>query len=303
MFLISNPALVIAQCTSGIIGSLPALNARPVSAWEAWLAEITEALANWDSAHPERPAAPFGVNLIVHRSNPRLEEDLALCEKYRVPLVISSMGAREEVNARVQAYGGATLHDVTTQEHAHKAIEKGANGLIAVAAGAGGHAGRLSPFAFVDELRQWFGGPLVLAGAIGNGRSIAAAMTLGADFAYVGSSFIATTESSAPGVQKQAVIDASAEEIVYTPAFSGTPANYLRSSIVAAGLDPDNLPATRRDLDLGQPDKSIKTWTDIWGCGQGIGSIDAITPAADVINRLVAEYEAALSGAASGARA
>lgn len=298
MFLVSNPALVIAQCTSGIVGTLPALNARPVAQFEDWLIEIADALAAWNRDHPETPAAPYGVNLIVHRSNPRLEEDLALCEKYRVPLVISSMGAREEVNARVQAYGGVTLHDVTTQAHARKALEKGATGLIAVAAGAGGHAGSLSPFALIEEIRAWFDGPLVLSGAIATGRAVAAARAIGADFAYVGSAFIATQESAAFEAQKQGMLTASAEDIVYTPAFSGTPANYLRSSIVAAGLDPDHLPATRRDIDLTNPDRSTRTWTDIWGCGQGVGSVHDIPPAATLVDRLVDEYRVALDGLA-----
>lgn len=298
MFLASGPDLVIAQCTAGIIGTLPALNARPVAQFGDWLDRIADALAAWDAAHPERPAAPFGVNLIVHRSNSRLEEDLALCVRHRVPLVISSMGAREEVNRAVQAYGGVTLHDVTTQDHARKAIEKGASGLILVATGAGGHAGRLSPFALVEETRAWFGGPIALAGAIATGRGIAAARAMGADFAYLGSAFIATAESTAFAAQKQGMLAAGAEDIVYTPAFSGTPANYLRTSIVAAGLDPDALPATRREIDLTNPDRSTRTWTDIWGCGQGVGSIDAIVPTAALVDRLVAEYRAALAGLA-----
>lgn len=293
LFLVSNPALVIAQCTSGIIGTLPSLNARPSAQFAEWLVEIAEALAAWDRMHPDRPAAPFGVNLIVHRSNPRLGEDLALCVQHRVPLVISSMGARAEVNAAIQGYGGVTLHDVISQAHARKAIEKGATGLIAVAAGAGGHAGRLSPFALLDEIRAWFDGPVALAGAIGSGRAVAAAIAAGADFAYVGSAFIATDESSAPDPQKRAVVAASAEDIVYTPAFSGTPANYLRSSIVAAGLDPDDLPASRRDLDVGGQDRAVQTWSDIWGCGQGVGSVAAVEPTAVVVERLVAEYRSA----------
>jgi nitronate monooxygenase len=296
MFLVSNPALVIAQCTSGIMGTFPALNARPASQFEDWLIEIGQALATWDRNHPGCPAAPFGVNLIVHRSNPRLEEDLALCEKYAVPLVISSMGAREEVNRTVQDYGGVTLHDVTSQAHAHKALEKGATGLIAVAAGAGGHAGRISPFALIEEIRAWFDGPLVLSGAIGTGRAVAAARAIGADLAYVGSAFIATEESAAFEAQKQGMLTATAEDIVYTPAFSGTPANYLRASIEAAGLDPDNLPNTRREIDLTNPDRSTRTWTDIWGCGQGVGSVHEILPTATLIDRMVDEYHAALVG-------
>lgn len=293
MFLISNPKLVIAQCTAGIIGTLPALNARPSALFGEWIAQIVEALAKWDRRHPEKPAAPFGVNLIVHKSNPRIEDDLALCVDHKVPLVISSMGAREEVNHAVQAYGGVTLHDVTNQAHARKAIEKGATGLVAVAAGAGGHAGALSPFAIMQELRDWFDGPVALAGAIGSGRAVAAARLLGADFAYVGSAFIATEEASCSQAQKDAVVASGAEDIVYTPAFSGTPANYLRESIAAAGLDPDNLPGTRRAVDVAAQDGAAKTWTDIWGCGQGIGATRAIERASVVIDRLAGQYKEA----------
>jgi nitronate monooxygenase len=303
MFLVSGPALVVAQCTSGIIGTLPAVNARPSSQLEEWLIEIRDSLAAWDRAHPDRPAAPFGVNLTVHRSNPRLEEDLALCVKYKVPLVISSMGARADVNDIVQSYGGVTLHDITTQKHARKAIEKGATGLIAVAAGAGGHAGGISPFALIEETRAWFDGPLVLSGGIGSGRGVAASLAMGADFAYVGSLFIATEESMAFAEQKQGMVAASAEDIVYTSAFSGTPANYLRGSIIAAGLDPDNLPATRRDIDMTNPDRSTKTWTDIWGCGHGVGSVRDVVSTAALVDRLVAEYRAAIGGMARLAEA
>ena len=290
LFLISNPKLVIAQCTAGVIGTLPALNARPSKQFGEWLAEIVEALTGWNRRNPEKPAAPFGVNLVVHRSNPRLDVDLALCAEFEVPLVISSMGARAEVNATVQAYGGVTLHDVTTQSHARKAIERGASGLIAVAAGAGGHAGAVSPFALMQELRAWFDGPLVLAGAIASGRAIAAARILGADFAYVGSAFIATAEAGCTEAQKYAVVASGADDIVNTPAFSGTPANYLRNSIVAAGLDPDDLPTTRRATNVAAQDTAAKAWTDIWGCGQGIGTTHAIEPAAAVIDRLAREY-------------
>ncbi|MFM9977918.1 MAG: NAD(P)H-dependent flavin oxidoreductase [Sphingomonadaceae bacterium] len=291
LFLISNPKLVIAQCIAGVIGTLPALNARPSAQFGEWLAEIAEVLTGWNRRNPDRPAAPFGVNLVVHRSNPRLDADLALCAAYQVPLVISSMGAQAEVNTAVQAYGGVTLHDVTNQVHARKAIERGATGLIAVASGAGGHAGAVSPFALMQELRAWFDGPLVLAGAIGSGRAIAAARLLGADFAYVGSAFIATEEASCAADQKDAVVASGADDIVYTPAFSGTPANYLRSSIVAAGLDPDNLPTTRRATNVAAQDNAAKAWTDIWGCGQGIGTTHAIEPAAAVIDRLAREYD------------
>ena len=296
MFLISNPALVIAQCTAGIVGTFPSLNARTFAELDEWLAEIVAALEEWDRRHPHGPAAaPFGVNLIVHRSNPRLDEDLDLCVRHRVPLVISSMGARAEVNAGIQAYGGVTLHDVTGQAHARKAIDMGASGLIAVAAGAGGHAGRLSPFALVEEIRAWFDGPLALSGAIGSGRAAAAAIAAGADFAYIGSAFIATEESAASPAQKAAMIEASAEDIVYTPAFSGTPANYLRSSIVRAGLDPDTLPTLRRSPEVGGQQGPVRTWSDIWGSGHGVGSVRAVEPAKVVVDRLVDEYRAAIA--------
>lgn len=295
MFLASGVELVVAQCTSGIIGTIPALNARPSAQFDDWLFEIETALAAWDCDHPEAPAAPFGVNLIVHKSNPRLEDDLALCAAHKVPLVISSMGAREDVNHAVQAYGGVTLHDVTNQTHARKAIEKGATGLIAVAAGAGGHAGMQSPFALVEELRAWFDGPIALAGAIGTGRAVAAARMMGADFAYIGSAFLATEEAQVSRAQKAAVVDASAADIVYTPAFSGTSANYLRCSIEAAGLDPDDLPTTRRAIDVAAQDGATKTWTDIWGCGQGVGSSHAVEPTAVLVDRIVRDYEDAIA--------
>ena len=295
MFLASGVALVIAQCTSGIIGTFPALNARTASQLDEWLHEIREALAAWDIDHPDAPAAPFGVNVIVHKSNARIENDLALCVCHKVPLVISSMGAREDVNGAVQSYGGATLHDVTKQAHAHKAIEKGATGLIAVAAGAGGHAGVQSPFALVEEIRAWFDGPLALAGAIGTGRAVAAAQVMGADFAYIGSAFLASEEALCWSEQKAAVVAAYAADIVYTPAFSGTPANYLRASIVAAGLDPDALPTTRREVNAAAQDKAAKTWSDIWGCGQGVGSSSALESAKVIIDRIVNDYRTAIA--------
>jgi nitronate monooxygenase len=295
MFLASGVELVIAQCTSGIIGTFPALNARPSTQFDEWLCEIGETLAAWDRDHPETPSAPYGVNLIVHKSNPRLEEDLQLCVTHHVPLVISSLGAREDVNHTVQAYGGVTLHDVINQAHAHKAIEKGATGLIAVAAGAGGHAGTMSPFALIEELRQWFDGPIALAGAIGTGRAVAASRMMGADFAYIGSAFIATEEATCPEGHKAAVVAGTAKDIVYTPAFSGTPANYLRCSIEAAGLDPDALPDTRRAINVAAQDGATKTWSDIWGCGQGISSTHAVEPAAAVIERIVREYHDAIA--------
>ena len=296
LFLASGVDLVIAQCTGGIIGTIPALNARTSAQFADWLRQISEALAAWDIEHPGQPAAPFGVNLVVHRSNPRLEADVALCAEFRVPLVISSMGAVEEVNRAVQAYGGVTLHDVTNQEHALKAIAKGATGLIAVAVGAGGHAGNQSPFALISELREWFDGPLVLAGAIGSGRAVAAARMLGADFAYIGSAFLASREATCSQDHKEAVVAAAAAAIVNTAVFSGTPANYLRCSIERAGLDPDALPPDRRAVNVAAQDSAAKTWTDIWGCGQGIGSVQAIEPAEAIIDRLVHEYRAAMAG-------
>ena len=289
MFLVSNPQLVLACCNSGIVGSFPALNQRESSGFKAWLEEIEAGLATLENP------APYAVNLIVHNSNPRLEEDLALCVQHKVPLVISSMGARADVNRAVQAYGGVTLHDVTNQSHARKAIEKGATGLIAVAAGAGGHAGVQSPFALVAELRAWFDGPIALAGAIGTGKAVAAARILGADFAYIGSAFLATDEAHVSPAQKAAVVAASAADIVYTPAFSGTPANYLRCSIVGAGLDADNLPTTGRTVDVAAQDGATKTWSDIWGCGQGVGSVRAVEPTAMVVDRIVREYEDAIA--------
>ncbi len=295
MFMGSGVKLVIAQCTSGIIGTLPALNAKPSAQFDEWLSEIEEALAAWNRDNPEAPAAPFGVNLIVHKSNPRLEDDLTICVQHKVPLVISSMGARADVNQAVQAHGGVTLHDVTNQAHAHKAIEKGATGLIAVAAGAGGHAGMQSPFAMIAELRAWFEGPVALAGAIGSGRAVAAARMMGADYAYIGSAFLATQEAQCAPAQKAAMVDASAADIVYTPAFSGMPANYLRASILAAGFDPDNLPTARRAIDAAAQDCAAKTWSDIWGCGQGVGSITEVEPTAVLIDRMIREYEDAIS--------
>lgn len=293
LFIISNPALVIAQCRSGIVGSFPALNARPAEQLADWLDEIGQALAAHDAAHPERRAAPFAVNQIVHRSNTRLEADLAVCVAHEVPIVITSLGAVREVNDAVHSYGGIVLHDVINDRFARKAIEKGADGLIAVAAGAGGHAGTLSPFALVSEIRQWFDGPLFLSGAIANGSGILAAEALGADGAYVGSAFIATEEARAGADHKQAIVEGRAADIVYTDLFTGVHGNYLRRSIEAAGLDPDKLPGSdpsRMDFGGGA---SAKAWRDIWGSGQGIGSVDAVVPAAALVDRLAREYEAA----------
>lgn len=295
LFIISNPDLVIAQCKAGIIGSFPALNARPASLLDEWLARITEELAAHDRAHPDAPAAPFAVNQIVHRSNDRLDHDLELCVKHKVPLVITSLGARPEVNAAVHAYGGLTFHDVITPTFARKALEKGADGLIAVAAGAGGHAGTLSPFALVQEIRTFFDGPLALSGAIANGRAILAAQALGADFAYVGSAFIATAEANAAEGHKRAIVESGAEDIVYTNLFTGVLGNYLKPSIRAAGLDPDNLPVSDPSaMNFGSA--RAKPWKDIWGAGQGIGAVRETVPAVNLVARLAGEYAAARAG-------
>lgn len=295
LFIISNPALVIGQCTAGIIGSFPSLNARPVAQLDEWLHEIRESLSAWDANHPEQPAAPFAVNLIAHKTNSRLEQDLELCVRHRVPLVITSLGAREELNREIQAYGGVVLHDVVDNRFARKAVEKGADGLVAVAAGAGGHAGTLSPFALVQEIRAWFDGPLALSGSIGHGRSILAAQAMGADLAYMGSCFIATKESNAADGYKQMVVDCSADDIVYSDLFTGINGNYLKPSIVRAGLDPDHLPARSGspfDFSSGG-DNQAKAWRDIWGAGQGIGAMTSILPVAQLVMHLVREYNCA----------
>ncbi|MBN9981569.1 NAD(P)H-dependent flavin oxidoreductase [Rhizobium laguerreae] len=294
LFIISHPTLTLAQCKAGIVGAFPALNARPESQLDEWLAEITEELARHDAAHPERPAAPFAVNQIVHMSNKRLEHDLSLCVKYKVPIVISSLGAVPEVNAAVHSYGGIVLHDIINNRHAHSAIRKGADGLIAVAAGAGGHAGTLSPFALVQEIREWFDGPLLLAGAIATGGAILAAEAMGADMAYIGSPFIATQEARAADAYKQAIVEGAASDIVYSNYFTGVHGNYLKPSIVAAGMDPDNLPlADVSKMDFEQAVGGAKAWKDIWGSGQGISAIKAVEPAANLVDRLEAEYRAA----------
>ena len=294
MFIVSNPKLVIAQCTSGIVGSFPALNARPASLLDEWLHEIREALAAWDRDHPDRPAAPYAVNQIVHRSNDRLEHDMEVCAKWKVPIIISSLGARVELNEAVHSWGGITLHDVIDDRFARKAIEKGADGIIAVACGAGGHAGRWSPFALLQEIRSWFDGPLVLSGAIANGGSVLAAQAAGADLAYVGSPFIATEEANAPDGYKQAIVASGAADIVYTDLFTGVHGNYLRSSIVSAGLDPDNLAGIDPTaMKFGSEGSSkSKAWRDIWGSGQGIGVIDRVRPAAEFIDVLAEQYAA-----------
>jgi nitronate monooxygenase len=292
LFIISHPPLVMAQCKAGVIGAFPALNARPQSQLDEWLAEITETLARHDAENPQRPAAPFAVNQIVHKTNSRLEQDLALCVKHKVPIVITSLGAVEEVNQAVHSYGGIVLHDVIHDRHARKAIEKGADGLIAVAAGAGGHAGTLSPFALIQEIRLWFDGPLLLSGAIANGGAILAAQAMGADLAYIGSPFIATREARAAEDYKQMIVESRAADIVYSNLFTGVHGNYLKGSIRRAGLDPDNLPASDPSrMDFGGD--RTKAWRDIWGCGQGIGVVSEIVEAAVLVDRLVREYEAA----------
>ncbi|MBY5462917.1 2-nitropropane dioxygenase [Rhizobium leguminosarum bv. trifolii] len=294
LFIISHPTLTLAQCKAGIVGAFPALNARPESQLDEWLAEITEELARHDAAHPERPAAPFAVNQIVHMSNKRLEHDLSLCVKYKVPIVISSLGAVPEVNAAVHSYGGIVLHDIINNRHAHSAIRKGADGLIAVAAGAGGHAGTLSPFALVQEIREWFDGPLLLAGAIATGGAILAAEAMGADMAYIGSPFIATEEARAADAYKQAIVAGAAGDIVYSNYFTGVHGNYLKPSIVAAGMDPDNLPlADVSKMDFEQAVGGAKAWKDIWGSGQGISAVKTVEPVAKLVDRLEDEYRAA----------
>jgi nitronate monooxygenase len=295
LFIVSNPKLVVAQCTAGIVGSFPALNARPAELLDEWIHEITEALAAWDRDHPDRPAAPFAVNQIVHRSNDRFEHDMQVCAKWRAPIVITSLGARVELNEAVHSWGGITLHDVIDDRFARKAVEKGADGVIAVAAGAGGHAGRWSPFALLQEIRAWFDGPLILSGAIANGGSVLAAQAAGADLAYVGSPFIATAEANASDAYKQGIVDSGAADIVYSDLFTGVHGNYLRSSIVNSGLDPDNLDAGSLDTMKFGSDGSNKSkaWRDIWGSGQGIGAIDRVRPAGEFIELLAEQYTAA----------
>ena len=297
MFIVSNPKLVVAQCTSGIVGSFPALNARPESMLDEWLHEITEALAAWNRDNPDRLAVPFAVNQIVHRSNDRLDHDMQVCAKWKVPIIISSLGARPELNDAVHSWGGITLHDVIDDRFARKAVEKGADGVIAVAAGAGGHAGRWSPFALLQEIRSWFNGPLILSGAIANGGSVLAAQAAGADLAYVGSPFIATEEANAPDAYKQAIVESGAADIVYTDLFTGVHGNYLRTSIVNSGLDPDNLAGTDPTaMKFGSEGSAkAKTWRDIWGSGQGIGAIDQVRPAGEFIDVLAEQYAAAKS--------
>jgi len=290
LFIISNPKLVIAQCKAGVVGSFPALNARPQSQLDEWLHEITEALAAHDRDHPDAPSAPFAVNQIVHRSNDRFEADMGTCARWKVPIVITSLGAREELNHAVHGWGGITLHDIIDDRFARKAIDKGADGLIAVAAGAGGHAGRWSPFALVQEIRRWFDGPLILSGAIANGRAVLAAQAMGADLAYIGTPFIATHEARASDEYKQGIVESGAADIVNSALFTGIPGNYLRASIVAAGMDPDNLPPPGPEAMNFETASGAKAWRDIWGSGQGIGAIDEVVPAAQLVDRLAREY-------------
>ncbi|MEY4269116.1 MAG: hypothetical protein RLZZ58_332 [Pseudomonadota bacterium] len=295
LFIVSGPELVIAQCKAGIVGSFPALNARPQSMLDEWLHQITEELAAHDRAHPDRPAAPYAVNQIVHKSNDRLLEDLATCEKWKVPVTITSLGARVELNQAVHGWGGITLHDVIDDRFARKAVEKGADGLIPVAAGAGGHAGTLSPFALMQEIRQWFDGPVALSGSIACGRSILAAQAMGADFAYIGSAFIATAEANADPAYKQEIVDSRADDIVYSNLFTGVHGNYLRGSIIKAGMDPDNLPeGDLSTMNFGSGGSSkAKAWKDIWGSGQGVGAVGVVETVADRVARLEDEYRIA----------
>ena len=295
LFIISNPKLVIAQCTAGIVGAMPSLNARPASQLDEWLAEITEGLAAWNRDHPERPAAPFAINQIVHKSNDRLEHDMQACARYKVPIVITSLGARTDVNDAVHAWGGIVLHDIINNKFARKAIEKGADGLIAVAAGAGGHAGVKSPFALIQEIREWFDGPLALSGAISTGGAVLAAQAMGADLAYIGSAFIATEEARASADYKQAIVEGNSDEIVYSNLFTGVHGNYLKASIRNAGLDPDKLPESDPSKMNFGGEGAKKAWKDIWGCGQGIGAVKAVLPAAALVERLAREYREACS--------
>ena len=292
LFIISNPQLVIAQCQAGIVGSMPSLNARPAAQLDDWLAEITETLVAYDKAHPDRPSAPFAINQIVHKTNDRLEHDMEVCAKYKVPIVITSLGAREDLNQAVHGWGGVVLHDIINNRFAHKAIDKGADGLIAVAAGAGGHAGVKSPFALVQEIRQWFDGPIALSGAIASGGAVLAAQAMGADFAYIGSAFIATHEARASEAYKQAIVDCDSDDIVYSNLFTGVHGNYLAPSIRAVGMDPDHLPESDPSkMNFGGD--AAKAWKDIWGCGQGIGAVTEVTSTAERVDRLRREYQAA----------
>jgi nitronate monooxygenase len=290
LFIISNPKLVVAQCTAGVVGAMPALNARPAAQLDEWLAEITETLAAWNRDHPGQPAAPFAINQIVHKSNDRLEYDMQMCAKYKVPIVITSLGARTDVNDAVHGWGGIVMHDIINNAFAKKAIEKGADGLIAVAAGAGGHAGVKSPFALIAEIREWFDGPVALSGAISSGGGVLAARAMGADFAYIGSAFIATDEARAAPEYKQMIVASTSDDIVYSNLFTGVHGNYLKGSIRNAGLDPDALPESDpTKMNFGGDAR--KAWKDIWGCGQGIGAVKKVVPARELVERLAREYD------------
>jgi nitronate monooxygenase len=293
LFIISNPKLVIAQCKAGIVGSMPALNARPASMVDEWLAEITEELASYNAKNPDHPAAPFAINQIVHRSNDRLEHDVEMCIKYKVPMIITSLGAREDVNTAIHSYGGIVMHDIINNKFAHKAIEKGADGLIAVATGAGGHAGVKSPFALIQEIREWFHGPLALSGSIATGGAVLAAQAMGADFAYIGSPFIATHEANAVEEYKQTIVESTSDDIVYSNLFTGVHGNYLAPSIRKAGLDPESLPESDPSKMNFSGSGKAKAWKDIWGCGQGIGAVHEITGAGEFVDKLYGEYVAA----------
>jgi nitronate monooxygenase len=294
LFIISNPKLVIEQCKAGVVGSMPALNARPASQVDEWLHEVTETLAAWDKANPQQKAAPFAINQIVHKSNDRLEHDMQACAKYKVPIIITSLGARTDVNDAVHGWGGVVLHDIINNTHARKAVEKGADGLIAVAAGAGGHAGVKSPFALIQEIREWFDGPLALSGAIATGDAVLAACAMGADFAYIGSAFIATVEARASDAYKQSIVDSNSDDIVYSNLFTGVHGNYLKPSIINAGMDPDNLPESDpTKMNFGGGEGAKKAWKDIWGCGQGIGAVKSVQSTAELVARLKREMQAA----------
>ena len=294
MFIVSTPELVIAQCKAGVVGSMPALNARPAEQLEEWLEKITTELAAYNAANPDKPAAPFAINQIVHKSNTRLEHDMAMCAKYKVPIIITSLGAREDVNAAVHSWGGVVLHDIINNKFAKKAVEKGADGLIAVAAGAGGHAGVKSPFALIQEIREWFDGPIALSGAIATGDAVLSAQAMGADFAYIGSAFIATEEARAVPEYKQMIVDSNSDDIVYSNLFTGVHGNYLRGSIVAAGMDPEHLPESDPSkMDFGAAVTGAKAWKEIWGSGQGISAVKGVVPTRVLVQRLVREYGAA----------
>ena len=303
LFIVSNPKLVIAQCKAGVVGSMPALNARPAAQLDEWLAEITEALDAHNKANPDNPAAPFAINQIVHKSNDRLEHDMQMCAKYKVPIIITSLGAREDVNQAVHAWGGVVMHDVINNVFAHKAIEKGADGLIPVAAGAGGHASVKSPFAMIQEIREWFGGPVALSGSIASGGAILAAQAMGADFAYIGSAFIATHEARAVDEYKQMIVASNSDDIVYSNFYTGVHGNYLKGSIRNAGMDPENLPQSdpsKMNFASGEGASAAKAWKDIWGCGQGIGAIREVVPAAELVARFKREYAAARASLCGG---